>query len=283
MSDEIRPLLRWAGSKKQILPKLEQYWPDASRYIEPFAGSACLFFRLQPMKAVLGDLNRELICTYRTVMRDPDGVHGVLSRYRNTPADYKLIRSFDPSSLCRSEQAGRFIYLNRFCFNGLYRTNLKGEFNVPYGGNKSGNLPTLDHLRNCSRLLKRARLVEGTFETTLQLARRGDFVYMDPPFSVAARRVFKEYNAAVFTDDDVRSLRSWMEKLASDGISFLVSYAESDEAEFLARGFKRHTATVRRHIASAFSNRVRCDEILINFDARQLENNGKRYTEHSCS
>jgi DNA adenine methylase len=169
--------------------------------------------------------------------------------------------------LSSAEQAARFIYLNRFCFNGLYRTNLRGEFNVPYGGEKSGDIPTLAHLSDCGRLLRRARLVGGSFERTLELVRVGDFVYMDPPFSVAGRRVFKEYNAAVFSDSDVRLLRRWMERLASEGISFLVSYAESDEAAFLSEGFNQQRASVRRHIAGGFANRVRCDEILINYEA----------------
>jgi len=93
-------------------------------------------------------------------------------------------------------------------------------------------------------------------------------VYMDPPFSVAARRVFKEYNASVFTDEDLRVLRSWMAKLASAGISFLVSYAQSDEAQYLADGFSSRKVMVRRHIAGAFSNRVRSEEMLISYDAR---------------
>ena len=117
--------------------------------------------------------------------------------------------------------------------------------------------------------MRRARLVSGSFERTLELTKPGDFVYMDPPFSVKARRVFKEYNAAIFTGDDVRRLRIWMERLAAAGISFLVSYAESDEAEYLAAGFGKARASVRRHIAGGFLHRVRCDEILINYDAGQ--------------
>jgi DNA adenine methylase len=269
MSDnEIRPFLRWAGSKKQIVSQLEQFWQNGPRYVEPFAGSACLFFRLQPAKALLGDLNSELISTYRTVRDKVDSVHDVLSTYHNSVSHYRRIRSLPPSSLSMSERAARFIYLNRFCFNGLYRTNQRGEFNVPYGGKKSGELPTLAHLRDCARLLKRARLVTGSFERTLEFARVGDFVYMDPPFSVAARRVFKEYNASVFTDEDLRVLRSWMAKLASAGISFLVSYAQSDEAQYLADGFSSRKVMVRRHIAGAFSNRVRSEEMLISYDAR---------------
>jgi DNA adenine methylase len=269
MSHEIRPFLRWAGSKRQILHRLEPFGRGAARYVEPFAGSACLFFRLGPPRAILGDINRELISAYRAVRDDAAAVHEVLSRYSNSAAAYKKVRSIDPFSLPSIERAARFIYLNRFCFNGLYRTNLRGEFNVPYGGEKSGGIPTLAHLLDCGRLLKRARLVEGCFERTLELARVGDFVYMDPPFSVANRRVFKEYNAAVFAESDVRLLRVWMEKLASEGISFLVSYAESDEATFLSRGFSQQRTSVRRHIAGGFANRVRCDEILINYDATQ--------------
>jgi DNA adenine methylase Dam len=116
-----------------------------------------------------------------------------LGKLKKGRFQYYKLRETEPSTLTPSARAARFIYLNRFCFNGLYRTNRLGQFNVPYGGNKSGNIPSAEVLGNCSMLLKNARLITGDFENVLRQARSGDFVYMDPPFSVKARRVFNEY------------------------------------------------------------------------------------------
>jgi DNA adenine methylase len=263
MTDAARPFLRWAGSKKQILSHLAPFWGNATRYVEPFAGSACLFFRLQPKTAILGDLNRELISTYRIVRDYPELVYSELLGFENSETEYKRVRSLDPAELSKVSRASRFIYLNRFCFNGLYRTNLAGRFNVPYGGERSGSLPSLEQLVASSKLFRKAKLVQGKFQKTLALAKKGDFVYMDPPYSVAARRVFKEYDASLFSQKDILDLRSSLERLAKENISFLVSYAESDEADYLATGFNVKRLSVKRHIAGSFANRIASNEVLI--------------------
>ena len=258
------PFLRWAGSKRRLVPILRTYWkPHHKRYIEPFAGSACLFFSLSPAKAILGDVNGELISTYLEVKYRPDALLGQLSTLRRSRHEYERLRSLNPNELSPSARALRFIYLNRFCFNGLYRTNLKGEFNVPYGWKGAGNLPSGGVLRKCSKRLMTARLVAGDFERVLQHARKGDFVYMDPPFAVRARRVFNEYHPDTFGGDDIERLRMWMEMLDKRGISFLVSYAESAEADLLAKGFARRHVSVRRNIAGFAAHRSHSHEILI--------------------
>lgn len=258
------PFLRWAGSKRRLLPILRTYWnSNHTRYLEPFAGSACLFFSLRPPSAILGDVNGDLVSTYREVKYRPKVIRGQLSRLRRTKREYKRLRALDSRKLSRCFRAARFIYLNRCCFNGLYRTNLNGEFNVPYGGEKSGELPSAAHLQECSRRLRTARLVAGDFEVVLRDARRGDFVYMDPPFAVRARRVFNEYHPETFTRGDIARLRLWLERLDRRRISFLVSYAESQEAEILARGFDRKHVVVRRNIAGFARNRSVSHEVLI--------------------
>lgn len=259
-----RSFLRWAGSKKQLLPILQTHWNSSfTRYVEPFAGSACLFFRIQPEKALLGDINTDLISTYIEVKYRVADVIEELGKLEKGRDNYLRLRGMDVSELSRSEKAARFIYLNRFCFNGLYRTNLKGQFNVPYGGERSGSIPTNHALRACSRLLKRANLVAGGFEKVLEKVEAGDFVYMDPPFSVEAKRVFKEYNAAAFGEKDLYRLRSWLECLANRNIKFLVSYAESDEADVLRKDFYSKVISVRRNIAGFTGSRLNSNEILI--------------------
>jgi DNA adenine methylase len=258
------PFLRWAGSKRRLLPILRSYWNNKhKRYLEPFAGSACLYFSLRPRKAILGDLNPELISTYLEVKYRVEGVIAELSRLRQSKRQYLALRALSPCRLAAATRAARFIYLNRFCFNGLYRTNLEGRFNVPYSGERCGGLPRAEFLRECSRKIRNARLMNADFECVLERAQQGDFVYMDPPFAVRARRVFREYDPSTFTHGDIARLRSCMEKLARARISFVVSYAESEEAEILAKGFAYQTVSVRRNIAGFAANRKLHNEVLI--------------------
>jgi DNA adenine methylase len=264
-TNDCQPFLRWAGSKRKLLPKLKSFWTkDHKRYVEPFAGSACLFFALKPPKAIIGDLNSELISTYIEVKyRLP----AVLTELAKLPPwnkeEYLRLRSLDTSKLEPYARAARFIYLNRFCFNGIYRTNLKGQFNVPYSGDGCGAVPQDEVFQMCSRRLRGARFVNGDFGKVLSQAERGDLVYMDPPYAVQARRVFREYDPSTFTLEDIARLRSWMERLNTAGISFVVSYAESDEADVLRKDFASETVAVRRNVAGFAAHRAITNEVLI--------------------
>src|SRR5262245_30218265 len=131
---DMKSPIRWAGSKTQLLPSLRKFWgSEYQRYIEPFAGSASLFFDIKPANALLGDLNWELISALQALKRDAELVLQCLLRLPRGRRSYYRIRKQDPAILSPAERSARFFYLNRFCFNGLYRTNLKGQFNVPYG------------------------------------------------------------------------------------------------------------------------------------------------------
>jgi len=258
------PFLRWAGSKRRLLPILQTYWKKShKRYLEPFAGSACLFFALKVPRAILGDLNPELIATYLEVKYRVQGVIRELTRLRQSKKQYLALRSVNPAELSASARAARFIYLNRFCFNGLYRTNLEGRFNVPYSGDRCGELPSAELLKKCSRKIRHARLMEADFERVLEQAQRGDLVYMDPPFAVRAHRVFREYDPGTFKPEDITRLRSWLDKLAAARIAFVVSYAECEEADILSKGFDYQTVSVRRNIAGFAAHRAISNEILI--------------------
>src|ERR1035441_397142 len=176
------PFLRWAGSKRRLLPILQTFWTRKhKRYVEPFAGSACLFFAIRPPKAILGDLNPELITTFIEVKYR---IGAVLKELKALPPEdrdeYKRLRAIDTSTMMPSTRAARFIYLNRYCFNGIYRTNLHGQFNVPYSGVRCGNLPPDGTFEKCANRLRVARLVNGDFEKVLNHAKQGDLVYMDP-------------------------------------------------------------------------------------------------------
>lgn len=259
----IPSFLRWAGSKRLLLSKLRKYCPaHYKRYIEPFAGSACLFFDLQPQSAILGDLNQELICTLRAVQNDVQLVFECIRRLPRGEAAYYRTRELDTSSLSDAQIAARFIYLNRYCFNGLYRTNRAGKFNVPYGPPKSGLPVNEDAIRNAARVLQHAMLVAGDFEETLAYAARGDFVYIDPPYVMETRRVFSEYLPNTFAKDDLIRLGASLDSLDKRGATFLVSYADSPEARKLLDKWRPKRIWTRRNIAGFSGSRKGTYELI---------------------
>ena len=253
-----KPLLRWAGSKRQLVPQLATHWgTQHTRYVEPFAGSACLFFNLEPQAGLLGDINADLIEMYGVVRDRPAALSEALQGWKNDADEYYEVRATDPATLSETDRAARFIYLNRFCFNGLYRTNKRGQFNVPYGGRKSGTVPSEADLLIASRLLTQAEVVAGDFSVVLKRARPGDFVYLDPPFSVTGRRVFKEYDPTSFSDSDLVRLRAALNQLDEGGVTFLLSYADCPEGEELGAGFRMSRVSTRRNIAGSAGIDVR--------------------------
>lgn len=190
----ITPIFRWAGSKRKVLPVLASYWrPSFRRYVEPFAGSAALFFRLQPEKALLGDINEGLIEAYEVIRDRPDDVHEAVSRVRRGKASYYRVRAQNPRRMSAFGRTVRFVYLNRYCFNGIFRTNTDGHFNVPYAHIKPGIIPPIEDFRKCAALLQRASLRCGDFGAVVSSVRAGDFVYLDPPYAVESRRVLQRH------------------------------------------------------------------------------------------
>jgi DNA adenine methylase len=262
--DSIKPIFRWAGSKRQLIPMLSMHWKQSyKRYIEPFAGSASLFFHLSPEEAILGDINDELMSTYIQLKTNVQSLLNSLKILRKSKKQYLSLRALEPNSLTPSARAARFIYLNRFCFNGLYRTNRNGNFNVPYSGDKTGAIPSKAQILRCSSKLQKAVLMTDSFENTLMKVEKGDFVYIDPPYAVKGKRVFKEYNASYFNDHSLKILREWMIELDRNGISFLVSYANSAESKILAKGFYSKLITVKRNISCYANKRKTEAEVLI--------------------
>lgn len=255
--------MRWAGSKRKQLARLIPFWTSShTRYVEPFAGSACLFFEIAPSTAVLGDSNKELIEVYRVVREEPERLHKRLCHIHRDLATYQRWRCFKPQSLDRETRALRFLYLNRNCFNGIYRTNLDGDFNVPMG-TRLGNYPSKDDLLCCARLLNKAELVAGDFAKTIERVTAGDFVYLDPPFAVNSRRIFTEYGKEMFDLSDIPRLSKCLEKIVERKADFLVSYADSAEARALASKWYAARLPIKRHIAGFAGARKRAYEWLI--------------------
>jgi DNA adenine methylase len=259
----MNPLLRWAGSKRQLIPKLFEYWqPKHARYLEPFAGSACLFFAIAPVEAVLGDLNKYLINTYRMVKRSPYHVIEALHRLPKNKKAYYQLRSKPFWTLAEAEQAAAFIYLNKFCFNGLFRTNSKGLFNVPYGNTRGNSTINIDQILLASRLLQNTHLYSGDFEGIVRMARPGDFVYFDPPYWTDQKRSFVQYQSNPFGVSDLKRLENVLDSLNRSGIDFLVSYADCPEGRKALGRWKIDLVSTRRNIAGFAEHRNRADELL---------------------
>ncbi len=229
---------------------LRSLWSSSfRRYVEPFAGSAALFFAIRPARALLGDLNEDLVQAFKAVAADAGAVSEALACLRPGRLNYYCVRALRPESLGPAERAARFIYLNRFCFNGLFRTNTRGEFNVPYGAPKTDNVPTRDHLMACGALLRRASIKRADFRETLARVRCGDFVYLDPPYAVSNRRVFVEYGSSVFGEKDLQELGDLVQEVSNRGATFLASYADCREARRALGRWPRRRVPIRRHVA----------------------------------
>lgn len=264
-SVEIKPLLRWAGSKRKLIPRIESYWRTSSeRYIEPFAGSASLFYSIRPNYAVLGDINIDLIQCLKTVKRSPNDVYDALIKFPKGERNYYKMRATSPKKLSTIDRAARFLYLNRFCFNGLYRTNGSGEFNVPYASSKTSRIPTRDSFLLSAGLLKNTAIECDDFEALVRRhALPGDFVYFDPPYAVASRRIFNGYDSKVFTQDDIDRLAQLLCDLDREGVFWVLSYAYSREALAAFGKWPTKKVFAQRNIAGFSKHRRKAAEVII--------------------
>jgi DNA adenine methylase len=257
------PFLRWAGSKRRLLPRLIPYWTGGyTRYIEPFMGSAALYFALGPRRAVLADSNPDLVQTFEAVRRYPTKVGCALHEFALGAEPYYALRALSPKTLDPVQRAARFIYLNRFCFNGLYRTNASGAFNVPYSPRKTGPLPSIEKLMAVGLILRRASIMCRDFEETLEDARSGDFVYLDPPYAVRNRRVFRQYTPGSFSLRDLPRLITALHAIELRGAKFLITYAYCKEAIDAFGPWHTTRAMTQRNVAGFARHRRRAVEVL---------------------
>ncbi len=288
--DPVRPLLNWAGGKRQLLPELRAYYPDRfERYIEPFFGSGAVFFdllnagRLEGRRARLVDLNPDLVGCYVALRDHPDDVIAelqVLARdhARHGDACYYTVR--DRFNILRAASLGytpdlaaMLIYLNRTGFNGLFRQNAAGEFNVPVGRYADPKICAVDHLRAVAAALSRrgVTIEQGSFEETLAGASRGDFVYCDPPYAPLSRTAsFAHYTAGGFTAFDQVRLQQAVIAAARRGAVVVISNSSAAEIvtgyssrEALAAGLMLRYVPARRSINSRASGRGPVAELII--------------------
>ncbi|WP_301154116.1 DNA adenine methylase [Metapseudomonas otitidis] len=262
------PFLKWAGGKRWFVHKHSHLLPQSfGRYIEPFLGAGSVFFHLQPETALLGDMNAELIQAYRGIQQDWRRIESSLKyrqrAHRADPEYYYRVRDMSPSNSV--QRASRLIYLNRTCFNGIYRVNLDGKFNVPRGSKDSVLLNT-DNFEEMSLLLKRAELRVSDFENLIAAAIEGDFVFADPPYTVRHNyNGFIKYNEILFSWKDQQRLANALLKAARRGVKVICTNANHESVRSLYEFDEFEQIQVSRNssISAKSSSRKNFEELIV--------------------
>jgi DNA adenine methylase len=260
-----KPFLKWAGGKQQLLTQLSSRLPPTfNRYFEPFLGSGALFFALQPTEASLSDVNEELILTFLAVRDDVDSVLGALKRHRNERLHFEEVRRVDVHSLALAERAARFIYLNRTCYNGLYRVNKKGMFNTPFGNYEKPNINNESVLRAASEALQDVTLRISGYEEALEFAEHGDFIYLDPPYVPVSRYSdFKRYDKTTFGKNEHERLAQIFASLSQRGCFVMLSNSYTELTVSLYKSWNIAKIPAKRLINSRSTGRGSVTEILV--------------------
>ena len=268
MNNNLKPILKWAGGKRQMLPGLIKYLPkNFNNYIEPFIGGGALFFFLNKNNSIISDTNDELINLYKEVARNPKKILKKLKKYKNTKKYFYTVRKEVPNN--PTERACRTIFLNRTCFNGLYRVNKKGEFNVPYADNGSTKLTDGNNLLKTSQLLKKTILLNLSYDLVLKkYAKKNDLIFLDPPYlPVSKFSDFKRYTKEQFHLEDHKKLASIYEKLHEKGCYLILTNSNSPEILKLYKKFNIKILNTKRNINAKGNLRTGKDIIVTNYEA----------------
>lgn len=264
------PFLKWAGGKGQLLGEILARLPSepSGTYFEPFVGGGAVFFELvrheRIARARLFDRNRELVETYRVVRDRVDDVIEALAAHKNDEEHYYAVRALDPKTLSPVERAARTIFMNRVGYNGLYRVNASGLFNVPFGRYAKPKICDVDTLRAASKALARADLAVADFEEALEDVRPGDVVYLDPPYVPVSKTAnFTAYAQNPFGEEEHARLARVFAQLVDRGAVVLLSNSDTKLSRELYRGFKIDTVEATRAINSKSDRRGVVTEVLV--------------------
>jgi DNA adenine methylase len=269
----VSPFVKWVGGKRQLLQEIEQELPkDLMRlkYFEPFVGGGAVFFHLQPRKAAINDANPELVNAYEVIKADVEGLIENLKIHKNEADYFYEIRALDREnqffSLTNIERASRFIYLNKTCFNGLYRVNNSGEFNSPFGRYENPNIVNEPVLRSLAHFLNLndIKITNLDYVDALKKIGKNSFVYYDPPYHpVSSSSNFTGYVAGGWDELEQRRLRDLCDQLTEKGVKFLLSNSSAPLIFDLYKKYKIKTIKAARSINSVGSKRGVVDEVLV--------------------
>jgi DNA adenine methylase len=271
MKESVPSLIKWAGGKKQLLAQFERYFPKKiERYFEPFVGGGTVAFFLlkthpEIKKIYLSDINEELIITYNVVKKDVESLIVLLKRYKlkHNKEFYYKIRAEDVKKLTSLQIAARFIYLNRTCFNGLYRVNSQGRFNVPIGSYKNPTICNENDLREISKLLQKDDIKVAQFDESVKKAKKGDFIYFDPPYYPLKKDSFTTYTKGKFLEKEQEKLAGTFRKLDKKGCKVMLSNSDTNFIKNLYKDYNINVVKATRMINCDATKRGKINEVVI--------------------
>lgn len=268
----VAPVLKWVGGKRQLLDKLIPLFSKRIiRYCEPFVGGGAVLFELQPKRAYINDINPELINVYEVIRDNVDELIEELAKHKNESKYFYEVRDWDRNkekynSLSKVERASRIIFLNKTCYNGLYRVNNAGEFNTPFGHYKNPNIVNAPVLRAVHNYFKEADIQFTSIDYAEVLATldRGTFVYLDPPYDpVSSSSSFTGYAKGGFNRDEQIRLRECCDDLTRRGIKFMLSNSATDFIKEQYKDYRIITIQAKRSVNSVASKRGNVDEVVV--------------------
>jgi DNA adenine methylase len=264
------PFLKWAGGKRQLISQMYKYFPkNFNKYIEPFIGGGAAYFYLKPKLSILIDINEELINCYKVIKNNVEELIELLKTHKNEKGYYYRIRELDRddekfAKLTNIEKASRMIYMNRCCYNGLYRVNSKGQFNVPFGKYKNPNFCDEENLLAVNKVLENVKIIHGSFEISLDYAEKGDFIYFDPPYyPISKTSSFTSYTKENFGEDSQKKLLHIFKKLDEIDCNLMLSNSYNEYINDLYKDYKIITLDARRAINSNAAKRGNIKVLLI--------------------
>ncbi|MDJ0899679.1 MAG: DNA adenine methylase [Xenococcus sp. MO_188.B8] len=264
-----KPFVKWAGGKRQLLPYLLERMPRKyNKYFEPFIGGGALFFKVTPSQGYISDINPELINAYQVIQSDVESLIKDIKKHIYNKNYYYELRNVDRNPEFKNwspvKKASRLIALNKSCFNGLYRVNSQGHFNVPFGRYKNPKLVDALNLRECSKALKETKIVLGSFDLIEQDIQKGDFVYFDPPYApLNPTSNFTSYTKERFDNKMQENLRDFCVSLDRKGIKFMVSNSSASLILELYQNFHISFVNATRAINSRGDKRGKIKEVII--------------------
>lgn len=267
------PFLKWAGGKGRLLAQYQPLFPQQyARYFEPFVGAGAVFFHLQPENAQLSDVNPELVNAYQVIRDQVEDLIETLGTYQHDREFYYALRAQDPELLTPVERAARIIYLNKTCFNGLYRVNRRGQFNVPFGDYKNPRILDVAGLRAAHAALQGVGVTHQGFDAVLAEAKSGDFVYFDPPYHpLSPTASFTSYAADDFGPEDQIRLAAVFRRLDAKGVKLMLSNSDTPFIRDLYEGFHIQQVWAPRAINRDASKRKGVPEVVVtNYAPLQL-------------
>jgi len=267
----VTPVLKWVGGKRQLLDEIDKYIPKYTKYYEPFVGGGAVLFHSQPKKAVINDVNPELMNLYQVIKDNVEELLEDLGKHKNEADYFYDIREWDRdrekyNGLTNIEKASRMLYLNKTCYNGLFRVNRAGEFNTPFGNYKNPNIVNHITLRAVSNYFNKSDItfLNGDFEDTVKGIRKGSFVYFDPPYDpLSDSSNFTGYDKGGFDREEQKRLKRLCDTLNDRGVKFLLSNSSTDFIRDLYDGYKIEIIQARRAINSKADLRGEIDEVLV--------------------